>query len=111
MSNRHADEDLRIYIMIVDNGYDRAYSSVKRFYVNANDKAYSDKRWAVWNEYGLIAIVYADNEQDVLDIIVDESTKLDSCLVEYGDDVYEEHAALGNAGELFDLSYIGMKQI
>ena len=97
--------------MRIDNGYDRTYSSVKRFYVNASDKAYCDKRWAVWNEFGVIAIVYADHEQGALDTIVDESTKLDSCLVEYGDDVYEEHATLGNAGELFDLSYIGMKQI
>jgi hypothetical protein len=97
--------------MVIDNGYDRAYSSLKALYVNASDKAYCDTRWAVWNEYGVIAIVYADCEQDALDIIVDDSTKLDSCLVDYGDDVYDEHAALGNAGELFDLSYIGMKEI
>jgi hypothetical protein len=55
--------------------------------------------------------VFAHHEQEALDIIVDESTKLDSCLVDYGDDVYDEYAALGNAGELFDLSYIGMKEI
>tara|TARA_R110000765_G_C18647412_1_gene575090 strand:- start:22 stop:315 length:294 start_codon:yes stop_codon:yes gene_type:complete len=97
--------------MIIDNGYDRAYSSLKALYVNASDKAYCDNRWAIWNEFGVIAIVYADCEQDALDIVVDESTKLDSCLVEYGDDVYDEHASLGNASELFDLSYIGMKQI
>ena len=90
---------------------DKSYSSIKGFYVNASDKAYCSKRWAVWNEFGLIAIVYADCEQDALDIIVDESTKLDRCLVEYGDDVYDEHVALGNAGELFDLSYIGMMDI
>ena len=92
-------------------GYERSYSSMKALYVNASNKAYCDKRWVVSNECGFIAIVYADNEQDVLDIIVDESTKLDICLVEYGDDVYDEHASLGNAGELFDLSYIGMQQI
>ena len=97
--------------MIVDNGYDRAYSSLKALYVNASDKAYCDKRWAVSNEYGVIAIVYAHHEQEALDVIVDESTKLDSCMVEYGDDVYEEHCSLGNAGELFDLGYIGMKEI
>ena len=97
--------------MIVDKGDDREYSSLKALYVNASDKAYCDTRWAVWNEFGVIAIVYADCEQDALDIIVDESTKLDSCLVEYGDDVYEEHCSLGNADELFDLSYIGMQQI
>jgi len=97
--------------MIVDNGYDRAYSSLKALYVNASDKAWFDRRFAVWNEYGVIAIVFADCEGDALDIIVDESTKLNSCLVGYGDDVYEEHVALGNAGDLFDLSYIDMKEI
>ena len=99
--------------MIVDNGYDRAYSSLKALYVNASDKAYCDKRWAVWNEFGVIAIVFADCEQDALDIIVDESTKLDSCLVEcqHCHAENEDAAALGGAGELFDLSYIGMKQI
>lgn len=97
--------------MIVGNGYDRKYSSIKALYVNAGDKAYCDTRWAVWNEFGVIAIVYADCEQDALDIIVDGSEKLDSCCIEYGDDVYDEHVALGNAGELFDLSYIGMREI
>ena len=99
--------------MIVDNGYDRAYSSLKALYVNASDKAYCEKRWAVWNEYGVIAIVFARHEQDALDIIVDESTKLDSCMVEYlqcNEDT-RSAAALGNAGELFDLSYIGIKEI
>ena len=97
--------------MIIDNGYDRAYSSIKALYVNASDKAYRDKRWAVWNEFGVIAIVYADCEQEALDVIVDESTKLDSCLVEFSEANYEECSSLGNADELFDLEYIGMKQI
>lgn len=97
--------------MQIDNGYDRTYSSIKALYVNASDKAWFDKRWAVWNEYGVIAIVFADCEQDALDIIVDESTRLDSCLAEDIDDVHEEHCSLGNAGELFDLSYIGMQEI
>ena len=97
--------------MIIDNGYDRAYSSLKALYVNASDKAYCDNRWAIWNEFGVIAIVYADCEQDALDIVVDESTKLDSCLVEFSEANYEECCSLGNAGELFDLGYIGMQQI
>jgi|TARA_R110000764_G_scaffold188976_1_gene274256 hypothetical protein len=97
--------------MVIDFGYDRAYSSLKALYVNASDKAYCDKRWGVWNEYGLIAIVYAHHEQEALDVIVDESTKLDSCLVEFSEANYEDCCSLGNAGELFDLSYIGMKEI
>ena len=97
--------------MIIDNGYDRTYSSLKALYVNAGDKIFYEKRWGVWNEFGVVAIVYALCEQDALDIIVDESTKLDSCLVEFSEENCEEYCALGNAGELFDLDYIGMQQI
>ena len=97
--------------MQIDNGYDRTYSSIKALYVNAGDKIFYEKRWAVWNEFGVIAIVYALCEGDALDIIVDESTKLDSCLVEFSEEDYEEHCSLGNAGELFDLGYIGMREI
>jgi hypothetical protein len=97
--------------MQIDNGYDRAYSSIKALYVNASDKAYCDKRWGVWNEYGVIAIVYADCEQDALDIIVDDSTKLDSCQVANTRENREYHARLGNDGMLYDLDYIGMQQI
>tara|TARA_B110000046_G_C12882113_1_gene350580 strand:- start:523 stop:843 length:321 start_codon:yes stop_codon:yes gene_type:complete len=100
-------------------GYDRSYSSMKALYVNAHDKAYTSKRWVIHNEFGYIAIVFANNEQDALDIVVDESTKLDSCQAEDNDEMYSaehsymysDHCALGNAGELFDLSYVGMKQI
>jgi len=97
--------------MIIDFGYDRAYSSLKALYVNASDKAWFDTRWAVWNEYGLIAIVFADCEQDALDIIVDESTKLDSCQVANTRENREYHAYLGNESMLYDLDYIGLKEI
>jgi len=97
--------------MVIDFGYDRAYSSLKALYVNASDKAYCEKRWAVWNEYGIIAIVFAHHEQEALDVIVDESTKLDSCLVEFSEANFEDCCSLGGAGELFNLDYIGMKEI
>ncbi len=76
--------------------------------------------WLIHNEYGTLAIVYADNEQDALDEAVD-ADKLDSCLIpeeelvvnEHGEDVAdhgdgEVASRLGNAGEPFDLTYIGM---
>ena len=93
-------------------GYDQGYSAIKALYVNPREKWYTDgQKYLINNEYGYIAIVFACNEQDALDTLVDESTKLDSCLVEYGEDVFEEHCTLGNAGELFDLSYIGIKEV
>ena len=80
--------------------------------------------WLIHNEFGTLAIVYADNEQDALDEAVDAG-KLDSCRIpdeEIGDygrtegvfqpdsEVLEAANAtlLGNASEPFDLTYIGM---
>ena len=97
--------------MNIDNGYDRTYSSIKALYVNASGSAYCDTRWAVWNEFGVIAIVFADCEQDALDILVDESTKLDSCMVANTRENREYHASLGNDCMLYDLDYIGMQEI
>jgi len=70
--------------------------------------------WLIHNEYGTLAIVYASHEQDALDEAVD-GDKMDSCMVspeDYAEAEREghadEYANLGNAGEPFDLTYIGM---
>jgi len=97
--------------MVIDFGYDRTYSSVKALYVNPSDKAYFEKRWAVWDEYGIIAVVFASCEKDALDTIVDDSTKLNSCQVANTRENREYHANLGNDGMLYDLDYIGIKEI
>ena len=93
-------------------GYDQAFSAVKALYVNHADKWYTDgRKYLVSNEFGYIAIVFAHHAQDALDIIVDESTKLDSCMVEYGEFGMSDCTALGNASEMFDLSYISIKEV
>jgi hypothetical protein len=72
----------------------------------------------LYNEYGFVlAIVYASHLQDALDIAVGHH-KLDSCLVS-NDDFAEaeregyadEYALLGNAGEPFDLTYVGVIEL
>jgi hypothetical protein len=67
----------------------------------------------IHNEFGTLAIVYASHLQDALDIAVD-GDKLDSCLVSDADyqeadteGHADEFARLGNAGEPFDLTYVG----
>jgi hypothetical protein len=71
----------------------------------------------IHNEFGTLAIVYASGLQDALDEIVD-ANKLDSCLVSNEDYLEaeregyaDEFANLGNAGEPFDLTYIGFVEL
>jgi hypothetical protein len=73
--------------------------------------------WAIHNEFGLLAIVYASCVQDALDEMVD-ANKLDSCLVSPADyaeaetnGTADEYARLGNASEPFDLTYIGCLEL
>jgi len=71
----------------------------------------------IHNEFGVLGVVYAESLQDALDEMVD-ADKLDSCLV--SDEDYreaeaegreDEYARLGNAGEPFDLTYIGAVEL
>ena len=74
---------------------------------------YKTRLWLIHNEYGYIAAVWADNEQDALDTAVDNGL-LDSCLLSEEDlkDFDEDDICyLGNAGEPFDLQYIGMESL
>ena len=72
---------------------------------NFSDKAWCKHTYAICNEFGLICIVYADNEQDALDAAMDNNG-LDSELMDKVD--YREYEAkgwddsymlLGNASE------------
>lgn len=72
--------------------------------------------WVIWNEFGPLFALWADNEQEALDAMVDEGMG-DSFLVD-ADDVEkateeerEEWAGLGNAGEYADLSYCGLAPV
>ena len=86
------------------------HADVRKLYVNFQDRHYTSRRYLVSNEYGHIAIVFADHEQEALDTIVDESTKLDSCMID-AEDVNDYSAHLGNASEPFDLNYIGIREL
>jgi hypothetical protein len=93
------------------------YAQLKRRVCNFDDKAWSDHVYAICNEFGLIAIVYADNDQDALDAAMDNGG-LDSELMDMVD--YREYESkgwddsymlLGNAGEPVWSEYLSMKQI
>lgn len=81
------------------------FKEIRRRVVNADEKSFYDKRFAIFNEYGAIAFVYADSDQDALDAAMDsghlESELMD--MVDYRE--YEEkgwddsYILLGNASE------------
>ena len=69
----------------------------------------SYKLWVVNNEYGYIGAVWASNEQDALDLLVDSDLALgilvdEDYLKTLSEEEREELAYLGNAGEACDLS-------
>ena len=80
-------------------------AQLKRRICNFSDKAWCTHTYAICNEFGLICIVYADNDQDALDSAMDNGG-LDSELMDMVD--YREYEAngwddsymlLGNASE------------
>jgi len=66
--------------------------------------------WVIGHEFGAICAVWGSSEQDALDTAVDLNT-LDCFMAE--DQNYEDESltALGNAGELFDLSYAWIGEV
>lgn len=84
------------------------------FIPNGEFNPHKVRPFLIHNEFGTLAIVYADNEQDALDEAAD-ADKLDS--VQVDEEEYfkadeeghsDEYANLGNAGQPFDLTYIGL---
>lgn len=93
------------------------YTELKRLIANPDDRRFSNRTYAIWNEHGLLAIAYGNHEQEALDAALDAG-KLDSELMppedfeeavrEGWDDVY---MLLGNAGEPVCTAYLGMNEI
>ena len=83
------------------------YSEIKRRIANPGESCVYDKRYAICNEYGVIAFAHANNEQDAIDEAVDAG-KLDSELMseadhaEYESNGWDDSYILaGNASEPF----------
>jgi len=62
--------------------------------------------WIIGNEYGAICLVWAENEQEALDVMVDSGLGDSFLIDEYDTDVEDlgDYSFLGNAGEVADLS-------
>jgi hypothetical protein len=95
----------------------RTFKQISALIADRDDKAWCDKVYAINNEYGIIAIVYADNEQDALDSAMNNG-KLDGQLmsradyVEYRTEGWDDSfMLLGNAGEPIWSEYLGITEL
>ncbi len=91
--------------------------TVKRLIANPNERRFYSKTYAIGNEYGILALVYANDEQDALDISVD-SGKLDSMLMsaddfaEYEREGWDDcYIFAGNASEPVCSQYLVINEI
>ena len=93
------------------------YSNIKKRIANFDDKAFSRNRYAIANEFGVIAFAYGNCEQDALDAAAD-SGHLDSERMSLED--YREYSQngwddsflyLGNASEAFWCEYLQIREV
>ena len=93
------------------------YSQIKAILANPGEKCFYDSRFIIFNEYGPIAIVYADHEQDALDIAVDSGNldcqaMSDSDHTEYVLNGWDDSfICAGDASEPFWSEYLSISKI
>ena len=93
------------------------FAEIKKRVVDCRGRAYYDRRYCIYNEFGPIAFVWADSAQDAIDEAADAG-KLDGQAM--SDDDYAEYEAngwqdsfifAGNASEPFWSEYLGIQEI
>ena len=94
-----------------------AITRLRKKICNFHDKSWTDNRYAIYNEYGLLAIVYADCESDALDEAVD-SGHMDSQLMstedqqEYEREGWEDSFCYaGNASEAIWTEHMAIQEV
>jgi len=68
------------------------------------------RAWAIGDELGISCMIWASNEQEAFDEACDAGL-IDQMLATEQDHDNEELASLGNASELFDLTYAWINEI
>ncbi len=81
--------------------------AVNGYHAEANYNPHNRRAFVIHNEYSILCVAIGSCLQEALYNAVDNYC-LDSCLAEDQDYSNEELTPLGNASELFDLSYIGV---
>jgi len=93
------------------------HSEIKRRFANPGESCFYANRYAICNEFGPIAFVHADNEQDALDEAAD-CGKLDCQLMSHADYLeydakgwHDSYILAGNASEPFWAEHLTIEQI
>lgn len=93
------------------------FSEIKRRFANPGERVFYSRRYAICNQFGPIAFVWADCTQDAIDEAVDRG-KLDSERMSDAD--FQEYEAngwddsymlAGNASEPFWTEYLSIQDI
>ena len=92
-------------------------TQIKTCIANPNERTYYQHTYAISNEFGAIAFVHANYDQEALDIAADAG-KLDSQImasvdyVEYRDNGWEDsYLYAGNDSQPYWSEYLSIKQI
>jgi hypothetical protein len=91
------------------------YTNIKKRIANFDDKSFSRNRYAIANEYGIIAFAYGNCEQDALDAAAD-SGHLDSELMspeDYGEYCQNGDSIcyLGNSSEPYWCEHLQIREV
>ncbi len=91
------------------------YSQIRKYIANYDDKSWTSGTYAISNEYGLLAIVYADHESDALDAAVDNDMMNGELMDPETQAEYEAEdwgvCYAGNAGEAIHTDNLGITLI
>jgi len=93
------------------------YTNLRKCIANYGDKTWTSNTYAIWNEFGTIAIVYADHEQDAFDETVDRGY-LNSNIMSPEDHAeycangwHDSFTYMGNAGEAVWTENLGITKL
>ena len=93
------------------------YHEMKRRCANPTESVFYSNRYAINNEFGVIAFVHANDEQDAIDIAADSGhlncmLMADSDYLEYRDNGWtDSYVHAGNASEAYWSEYLGITDI
>ena len=86
------------------------YAQLKSLIANPGDKSFTRRSYAIANEFGIIAIAYADCEGDALDTAAD-SGHLNGHRIEEEDRINQDTCHLGNFCDPYNIDMIQIRQI
>jgi len=84
--------------------------SIKKYIANYGDKSFTDRTYAISNEFGLVAIAYADCAGDALDCAVDADLMRGHIIDDFIS-LPEDTVFAGNNGVPINTDYLRIDEI